>query len=147
MFIVGSFNQSVEMEIALSKIETLGISSEKILIVYMNDYLPSRSKKSTLEEIQSTAFEIGVAVATGLSVIGASIGFALPLGPILLGLLFAVIGFTIGFCTYYFIRRKKAINQPKGGHEVTLIIECPKENLHEIKEILWDNRALSIGVR
>ncbi|KAB7670705.1 hypothetical protein [Bacillus sp. B1-b2] len=147
MFLVGSFNQSVELEIALSKIEELGVTPEKILIVFMNDHLPSRSKKKSLEEVQSTAFEIGIAIATGLSVIGASIGFKLPIGPIFTGLLFALVGFLLGFITYYFTNRKKSLKHPKGGHDVILIIQCPKEHLNEIKEILWKNHALSIGVR
>ena len=147
MIIVGTFYQSVDLEIALSQIEKEGIPAEEMMVVFMNEHLPNRSKKRDIKEIHSSAFEIGIAFATGLTVIGASIGFKFLWGPILTGLLAAIIGFVTGYSSYYFANRKKARTTFINSNEVTLIIQCSKEQRNEIHEILWNHHALSVGMR
>ncbi|HWJ77025.1 MAG TPA: hypothetical protein VNR61_02990 [Niallia sp.] len=147
MIIVGTFYQSIDMEIALSQIEKRGIPAEKMLVIFMNEYLPVRSNKNQLKDIHSSSFEIGIAFATGLAVIGSSLGFKFFLGPIITGVLAAIIGFSIGYSIYYFTNRKKSLTKPIKQNEVTIIIECPNEQKLEISELLWRHKAISVGIK
>jgi hypothetical protein len=147
MIIVGTFQPSIEIEHALSEIEQYGITPEEMMVLYMNEFQPIRNKKKFPIDIHVSSFEIGIAFATGLAVIGASIGFKLILGPIFSGLLAAFIGFTFGYSIYYFFHRKKDSSMHKSLPEIILIIQSPKELAPSIKQILWKHKANSVGMR
>jgi hypothetical protein len=140
MLIIGIFEQSIEMEQALAEIENSSIPKEHILVTFMDN----DPKKNNFREHSPHAFEIGISIATGCAVIGASSGFVLKWGPIIWGLIGALIGFTIGVIAYYFI--KKARTKKKStNREVTILIQCTKEQSPQIRNILWNYQALSVG--
>jgi hypothetical protein len=53
------------------------------------------------KHLRFKAIEVGMACATGFSVLGASAGFVLAWGPVIWGLLAACFGFGIGFGLYF----------------------------------------------
>jgi hypothetical protein len=146
MNIFATFEQSIEIEQALAELESSFIPSDQILVVYM-DKVPSpvqlTGRKS---EIHSNAFEVGIACATGSAVIGACIGFVLVWGPIIWGLICVIIGFTIGYCLYYFLKKDSVhtLLQKKEA-EVLVIIQCAEILAHPIREILWKYQAFTVG--
>lgn len=147
MIIVGAFQPSIEIDHALSEIEQYGIPPEEMMVLYMNEFPPISHKKKISIDIHVSSFEIGIAFATGLSVIGASIGFKLILGPIFSGLLAAIIGFFFGYFLYYFFHRKKKYSMQQSIPEVILIIQSPRDIAPSIKQILWKHKAKSVGMR
>lgn len=147
MIIVGTFQPSIEIDHALSEIEQYGIPPEEIMVLYMNELPPISNKKKSPIDLHVSSFEIGIAFATGLAVIGASIGFKLFLGPIFSGILAAIIGFFFGYYLYYFSQRKKKNRQHQNIPEIILIIQSPREIASSIKQILWEHKAKSVGMR
>ncbi|UTI43129.1 hypothetical protein [Niallia sp. RD1] len=146
MIIVGTFQPSIEIERALSEIEELGILPEEMMVLYMDEFPPKSNKKKDSADLHVSSFEIGIAFATGLAVIGASVGFKLVVGPIFSGILAAIIGFFSGYCLYLFQRKKKNKMHPSMP-EIIVLIQSSKEDAPIIKEILWRNKAQSVGMR
>ncbi|KOP71703.1 hypothetical protein ACFFHH_14625 [Cytobacillus solani] len=146
MIIIGMFEQSIELEQALTVLENSSISRDQILVVFMDDKPSPIQISGRTQNIHSNAFEIGMASATGCAVIGASVGFTLYLGPIICGLLGALIGFTIGYALYYFPNKSKAQSKKtKKIPEVAVIIQCAKSQLSFIEDILWKYQAITVG--
>lgn len=146
MIIVGTFEQSIELEQALTVLENSSISKDQILVVFMDDKPSPIQIPGRTQNIHSNAFEVGIASATGCAVIGASVGYTLYLGPIICGLLGAVIGFAIGYALYFFPNKNKLkLRATKKQPEVAVIIQCTKSQFSFIENIMWENHAISVG--
>lgn len=142
MLVIGHFEQSIELEQALAVLEDHSIPSDRIIIAFMDN----EQLTSPYREYSPHPFEIGIATATGCAVIGASSGFVLPWGPIIVGLLAAIIGFFIGYSFYSLIKKQKLKSKQKHSkHEVTVIIQSTVEQAPQVKEILWQFQAHSVG--
>lgn len=95
-------NQYVEM--AISTLEKNGILKENIFAVPLDNRIENRKVFDTIHRSDGITFiDIGIAMATGFSVVGASIGFKLTWGPIYWWLISAYIGFVLGFAIRLFI--------------------------------------------
>ncbi|WP_308636930.1 hypothetical protein [Paenibacillus silvisoli] len=102
------------------------------------------------EDIKVRGFEIGTAFATGLGVIGASVGFKLTWGPIAWGMIFAFIGLFIGFGAVCLNRLRKGerpiTRSPRRPQpEIVVIVYCSEEKSAEVRNIFWAYRAISVG--
>ncbi|WP_102273493.1 hypothetical protein [Cytobacillus massiliigabonensis] len=146
MIIIGMFEQSIELEQVLTILENSSISKNQILVIFMDDMPSPIQIPGRTQNIHSNAFEIGMASATGCAVIGASVGFKLYLGPIICGLLGAIIGFAIGYALYFFPNKNKPRSKKvKKSAEVAVIIQCTKSQLSCIEDTLWKYKAISVG--
>ncbi|MCM3691848.1 inorganic phosphate transporter [Neobacillus niacini] len=146
MNLFATFEQSIDIEQALAEIESSLISRDQILVVYMDNEPSPEKLTGRTREIHSNAFEVGMACATGSAVIGACIGFVLVWGPIIWGLICVLIGFTIGYSVYYFLKKDSVhTRRLKKEPEVLVIIQCTEIHVHPIREILWKYRALTVG--
>ncbi|GEM_PF-411864 len=151
MIIVSTFENTLEAEQALGVLEKLGVDACDILVVPMRLYFEDTSRLALrADDIHAKAFEVGMAAATALGVIGASMGFVWTWGPILWGIIYAVVGFFIGFLgvhLYRVLRGEQTIarspRRPKP--ELVVIIQCDERQSPEIRTILWQYRAISVG--
>ncbi|WP_127492606.1 hypothetical protein [Paenibacillus glycanilyticus] len=146
MIIIGTFTHSIELEHALTKLESIGIARERLLVVCMdkesNTY---RSEQQSQASSLSTGVEIGLACATALSVIGTSLGFIWTWGPVIWGLIFAFIGFGLGFgINAIFLNKHATHNRHKA--EVTVIVQCQAKQADEVQQVMWASRALTVGL-
>jgi hypothetical protein len=146
MNLFATFKQSIELEQALAELESSCVSTNQILVIYMENEPAQVQLTGRTREIHSNSFEAGMASATGSAVIGASIGFVLAWGPIIWGLICVIIGFTIGYSVYYFLKKNSVhTRRLKKEPEVLVIIQCTEIQVHPIREILWKYRALTVG--
>lgn len=146
MLIIGTFEHCIELEQALAILEHSGIPREHILVVPMDtDPQPPIKLATKLGDRYSAAIEIGMACATGCSAMGTCFGFILTWGPIFWGLLAALIGFIIGFGLYLLVNKGAHRHLPKRLPEVTVIVQCPKEQSILVMETMWQYRVLTIG--
>ncbi|EOR25632.1 hypothetical protein A499_04606 [Niallia nealsonii AAU1] len=134
MIIVGTFQPSIEIERALSEIEELGILPEEMMVLYMDEFPPKSNKKKDSADLHVSSFEIGIAFATGLAVIGASVGFKLVVGPIFSGILAAIIGFFSGYCLYYLFHRKKKIGCIQACQKLLYLSKAQKRMPQPLKK-------------
>ncbi|NYV67231.1 hypothetical protein HYI36_18330 [Bacillus sp. Gen3] len=149
MQLYSTFENSIFLEMAIATLEKKGINKENIFAVPLDNRTEERKMFDSIHRSDGTSLvDIGMALATGFSVIGASIGFKLSWGPIYWGLISACLGFILGFIIRLFIecvikKRKRIL---KGKHsEVILIINCEENQAEFIENILWSHLALGVA--
>lgn len=148
MIVIGAFLYSLNVELLLANVEKNRIERKYIMVVPM-DMDPANP--SWLEDkkrhLHSKAIETGMACATGFSVIGASAGFILAWGPVIWGLMAAGLGFSIGFGTYFWAKRlSRYRDRPAKLPEITLLVQCRDEQAEQIRNLMWQHSALTVGI-
>jgi hypothetical protein len=144
-----TFESNGFLEMAVSTLEKRGIPKESIFAVPLDNRKEDRKIFDTLHRSDGTTLiDIGIGLATVLSVIGASIGFKLAWGPIYWGLIGAFVGFVLGFAIRLVMELvvKKNKRVLKGKHsEVILIVDCEESQAELIEDILWSHFALGVA--
>ncbi|MED4205016.1 hypothetical protein [Neobacillus mesonae] len=149
MQLFSTFETTGYLEMAISTLEKNGMKKESIFAVPLDNRAEDRKIFDTLHRSDGTSLiDIGMGLATALSVIGASIGFKLAWGPIYWGLIGAFVGFVLGFAIRLFmelvIKKKKRVL--KGKHaEVILIVDCEESQAELVEDILWSHFALGVA--
>ncbi|MEH7225514.1 hypothetical protein V7112_17030 [Bacillus sp. JJ1566] len=149
MQVFATFDSNDYVEIAITVIEKKGINSENIFAVPLDNRTEDVKLFDTLHRSDGTTLiDIGMALATAFSVIGASIGFKLSWGPIYWGLIGAAIGFIIGFAIRLYVElvyKKKKKSQKGKYAEIILIVDCEESQAALVESILWEHFALGVA--
>ncbi|MCG1023423.1 hypothetical protein [Sutcliffiella horikoshii] len=149
MQLYSTFEHTIHLEMALNTLEKKGIKKESIFVVPLDNRKETHKVFDTLHRSDGTSLiDIGAALGTALSVIGASIGFRLAWGPIYWGLIGAAIGFIIGVIIRLFteIILKKQRRLLKGFQsEIIVIIECEESQGEVVENILFSHYALGVA--
>jgi hypothetical protein len=144
-----TFEGNAFIEMAISTLEKKGIKKENIFAVPLDNRTDDRKIFDTIHRSDGTSMvDIGMALATAFSVIGASIGFKLAWGPIYWGLISAFIGFVVGFAIRLFTEKviKKRRRVLKGTpSEIILIVDCTESQAEIVENILWEHFALGVA--
>ncbi|HYE12407.1 MAG TPA: hypothetical protein VEF53_19745 [Patescibacteria group bacterium] len=147
MIVIGTFEYSIDLELLLANLEDTHIAREHIMVVPM-DIDPQNPFRfdSKKRDLRYKGTEVGMAVATGCSVIGTSAGFILAWGPVFWGLVAAAIGFFIGFGIYFFTHKPSNYRQqPNILPGIIVIVQCKDEQLRLITDAMWKYSALTVG--
>lgn len=149
MQVYSTFEQTVFLEMAISTLEKKGIKKENIFLVPLDNRTEERKVFDTIYRSDGTSLvDIGMALATAFSVIGASIGFKLAWGPIYWGLIGAFIGFVIGFSIRLFtelvLKKKKRVLKGRRS-EIIAIVECEDTQGELVENILWNHYAYGVA--
>jgi hypothetical protein len=147
--IFSTFETTSYLEMAILTLEKKGIKKESIFAVPLDNRTEERKVFDTLHRSDGTSLiDIGMALATAFSVVGASIGFKLSWGPIYWGLISAFIGFVLGFAIRLFteivLKKKKRLIRGKHS-EIILIIDCDETLAELVENILWSHFALGVA--
>ncbi|MCC3357931.1 hypothetical protein [Bacillus sp. REN16] len=150
MQLFATFDSHGYLEIAIAAIEKKGIKSENIFAVPLDNRTEDLKLFDTLHRSDGTTLiDIGVALATAFSVIGASVGFKLTWGPIYWGLIGAAIGFIVGLLIRLFVetvyKKKKRLKKGKIA-EIILIIDCEETEAKQVESILWEHFAMGVAL-
>jgi hypothetical protein len=149
MQIFSTFEHSSYLELAITSLEKVGVKKESILAVPLINRVEDRRIFDTLHRADGISlFDKGAAIGTAFSVIGASVGFRLEWGPIYWGIIGAASGFILGFIIDYIIykvvhKRNRVVKGKKS--EVVLVVECQKELVEKVEEVLWEHLALGVA--
>ncbi|MED3727630.1 hypothetical protein HPB58_11855 [Priestia filamentosa] len=149
MQIFATFEYSTYLELAISELEKKEIRRENIFIVPLDNRTEDRKMFDSLHRADGVSLiDLGMALATAFSVVGASIGFKLEWGPIYWGIISAIIGFILGFLIKLFIfkviKKKKRLLRGKHG-EIIIIVDCDGRQVEMVEQILWNNLALGVS--
>ena len=149
MQLFSTFEHNIQIEMAITTLEKKGIRKENIYVLPLDNRMEERKVFDTMHRSDGTSLiDIGAALATAFSVIGASIGFKLALGPIYWGLIGAFSGFILGFAIRLFteIVFKKKLRRLKGIHsEIIVIVECEESQGELVENILYSHSALGVA--
>jgi hypothetical protein len=149
MQLFSTFQHTVHTELAIATLEKKGIKKEDIFVVPLDNRMEERKVFDNINRSDGTSLiDIGAALATVFSVIGASIGFKLAWGPIYWGLIGAAVGALIGFAIRLFteIIIKKKRRLLKGVQsELIVIVECKDSQAEMVENILFGHYALGVA--
>jgi hypothetical protein len=149
MQLFSTFEHTVYIELAIATLEKKGIKKENIFIVPLDNRTEERKIFDSLKRSDGTSLiDVGAALATAFSVIGASVGFKLSWGPIYWGLIGAFVGFILGFAIRLFTEKviKKRGRLLKGFHsELIVIVECEEPQGELVENILFTHHALGVA--
>lgn len=147
MYIVSTFEHSINLESAVTAIQMKGVAKEDILAVPLDKRSEHKMLFDTTHASDSLSMlDLPVILATMLTLLGAIYGFILPPGPILCGLIGMAAGFSIGFLIKLITMKKFSNRQKdKKATEVVLIITCSESQMESVQDTLWANSALGVS--
>lgn len=154
MFVTGSFEYNMHLELAISELEKRSVPREAIAAVLMDSRVEERKIIDTIHRADGiSSFDAAALFGTFGMLMGAIYGFVLYWGPIIWGLIGLIGGAVIGLAGDVFLSRILFKNRTErrtgyvGGAaaHVFLIVECDDDSQTMVKEVLWDNLALGVG--
>ncbi|MFB5191376.1 hypothetical protein [Alicyclobacillus fastidiosus] len=150
MYVVGSFEHSLFVELVISEIEEAGVSQEQILAIPLDKRNEKPKLFDTAQYADGKSFlDLALVLGTIGMLLGAIYGFVLPLGPIIWALFGLVTGAWIGFIVKFIVIRRQANKQLQTGRgkttEVVIMVNCPENRVKEIQHILWAHHAQAVG--
>ncbi len=149
MLVFCTFEQSLELESVLARLESIGIAREDLLAVPMDPASDESAGSIIHVERSTTVFDVGMATATAAAVVGMSMGFVLAWGPVICGVLFAAIGYLAGAVIRMLLNKRsiaKRRDRLADSKEVTVVIQCTREKLDVVRKTIEHYGAITIGV-
>lgn len=149
MYVVASFHYNLHTEIALARVEDLGIKKEHILAIPLEKRGETRNIFDTIHHADGVSlFDGGAILGAACMVIGVIYGFVLAWGPIIWGLIGMVGGFLAGFLldlSFSKFRHSRERRYVTDG-ELILMVYCSAQQAEDVKKTLWDHLALGVAV-
>lgn len=151
MYIIATFEHSLDLELIISELEDKGINKKSILALPLRKREEERKLFDTIHYADGISlFDGAFVLGSAFMVLGAVYGFIWEWGPIIWGLLGLIIGGLLGFIMDYFIGRfrkkpKRILQKKLIPTEVVLIIKSPAEKLEIFERILWEHLALGVA--
>lgn len=149
IYLIASFHYCMHTEIAIAKVEELGIKKEQILVVPLELKGETRNIFDTIHHADGVSmFDGGAILGCVLMVLGVIYGFVWAWGPIIWGLLGLAGGFLIGFLLDIFFskfRHSRGRRREKDA-ELFVIVHCDQQKMEAVKKALWDHLALGVAV-
>ena len=146
MQVISSFEYSSLLELAINQLEEIGILTEDIVIVPLENTVREKKLFDTIHRSDGLSlFDLAAVLATVFSVLGASYGFMWKWGPIIWGLIGLAFGAIIGFIIDFLMTKKRIAKKKANNTEVILIIKCKEHQYQLVRNILSENLAFGIG--
>jgi hypothetical protein len=146
MMVIATFENSIFIELAISALEQKGIPKERIFAAPLDKRQEPRQIFDTIHQADGISFfDAGAILGTCLMLLGAIYGAVLKWGPIIWGIIGAVVGIILGVGIKLLIFRKKQISRKKVTSEVVLLIRCDDHQWDVVEKILWENTALGLS--
>lgn len=149
MYVVASFHYNMQTEIAIAKVEELGIKKEQIFAVPLEKRGETRNIFDTIHHADGVSmFDGGAILGSGCMVLGVIYGFVLLWGPIIWGLIGLGGGFLVGFLLDISFTRFKHSKQRRKDTdgELFLMVHCNEHQAEAVKAALWDHLALGAAI-
>ncbi|GLG00161.1 hypothetical protein Alches_02000 [Alicyclobacillus hesperidum subsp. aegles] len=144
MRFVASFDHSLQLEVALSKLQQLHLGPESVLAVPLVRRSDGPRADTANHADQRAYFDLASLAAASGCFLGTVYGFVLPLGPVVWGLGGFAIGFAIGLFVKWICNRRKR-RTPSLPTEIVVVIECEEDAARQVEQILWSHGAFALA--
>lgn len=147
MYLAASFHFCLHTELAIAKVEELGVKKEQILAVPLQVRGETGNIFDTIHHADGISlFDGGAILGTACMVLGVIYGFVWEWGPIIWGLLGLGGGFLIGFLLDIFLSRVTKERRKDSDAEMFVMINCEDSQAKEVEKALWDHLALGVAI-
>ncbi|MBU3112890.1 hypothetical protein [Clostridium lacusfryxellense] len=147
MYIISTFDYSINLEIAITSIQMKGVQKENIFAVPVDKANEKFKMLDTIHHSDSVSLiDLASILGAIFMLFGSIYGFVLKWGPVWWGIIGLAFGLASGVVIKYiylksYLSMRISIKEP----EVVLIVEC-KETLSEmVVDTLWSNHALGVS--
>jgi hypothetical protein len=147
MYIMSTFDYSVDLEIAINSIQMKGVEKENIFAVPVDKANENIELMDSIHHSDSVSLmDLAAILGAIFMLFGSAYGFVLKWGPVWWGVIGLGFGFGSGIVIKLILLKKFSDRQRSTKEpEVILIIEC-KESLAEVVvSTLWSNHALGVS--
>ncbi|MFZ3588831.1 hypothetical protein ACOI1C_06005 [Bacillus sp. DJP31] len=148
MYVIASFQYSVDLELAIAEIENIGIQKHEILVLPLDKRTEGNRLFDSMHHSDGKSFvELAAVLGTIFMLLGSIYGFVLKWGPIIWALIGLIFGSMLGFFIDYFYSKYKheKVLTTENLTEVFLMIHCKDFQVDQVKKILWEQQALGLG--
>jgi len=147
MYIISTFDYSVNLELALTSIQMKGVEKENIFVVPVDKSNEEINLFDSIHHSDSVSLlDLASVLGAIFMLFGSIYGFVLKWGPVWWGVIGLVFGFSIGFIIKLILLKKYSNRKKsKKESEVIIIIECKETLVEMVKDILWSNHALGVS--
>jgi pilus assembly protein TadC len=147
MYIIGTFQHGIYLELALKDILNKGIERKHILCVPLNKRVETKKFFDTIHRSDGrNTMGLPFFLATAFALFGAIYGFLWKWGPIIWGGLGFLAGLAVGFLIDFILF--KIYNKSKRKDnltEVIVMIHCDETKEKEITDIFWEQGAFGVA--
>ncbi len=141
------FESSPYVELAISKLEECGYGH--LYAVPLDNRVRDMKLVDTMHGTDGTSLvDAGLVLAMMFGTIGVALGFEWTLGPVYGGLIGAAGGFAVGFVIDVIknaIKRKRFGAAKSKLAPIIVIVQCAREEVEFVKQLLWNHRALGVA--
>ena len=145
MYILSTFDESNDLELAIKEVQKKGITRENILDVPMEKNVKNVKLFDSIHSSDGLSLlDFPIVLATIFCLVGSIYGFLLTWGPLLWGLIGMFVGFTLGLIVKLIMTKMEIKQNNKKATEVVLLIQCEETQGEMIKDLLWNYHALGV---
>jgi len=147
MYIISTFDYSVNLEVAIASIQMKGVEKENIFAVPVDKENEKLNLMDTIHHSDSVSLlDLGAILGAVFMLFGSIYGFVLKWGPVWWGVIGLAFGVGVGILIKL-VLLKKYSNRRKSEKEseVILIIECKEILVEMVVDTLWSNHALGVS--
>ena len=146
MYIVSTFEHTIKLETAVTAIEMKGIPKEDILAVPMDKKNEDRVIFDQTHYSDSLSMlDLPIILAVLFALLGLIYGFVLDWGPVIWALIGTVFGAGVGMLIKLYTMKKHRKKQMAETPEVVLLITCRENQVDMVTDTLWANSALGVS--
>ncbi|NSL50956.1 hypothetical protein HR057_04150 [Bacillus sp. P2(2020)] len=148
MYVIASFEHSIDLELALTALEQEEIRKNQILAIPLNKRTEKRKLFDTIHRSDGLSlFDVGAILGACCMLLGAIYGMVLKWGPILWGLIGLIGGLTLGILLKVLFVKKQNKKQANDEirTEVFVLIQCREDQSKIVENILWSHEALGVA--
>lgn len=152
MYIIATFEHSLEIELLISELIEIGINKKSILALPLRKREEERKLFDSIHQADGISLFDGAFILGSIfMVLGVIYGFILEWGPIIWGLVGLMFGGVFGFIMDYYIGRfrkkpKKIFKTKLIPTEVVLIVKSSEEKIEIVEKMLWKRLALGVAI-
>lgn len=145
MVVMSVFQQSIQVELAVTALEEEGVPKDRILAVPIEKKLRNGKLFDTMHtSTGDSMFDWPMIIGALLMLLGCIYGFVLPWGPVIWGTIGAAAGFGLGLAVKIVRLKKKGAASYE--NEVVIAVSCDKNEADKFRSLLMNNGALGVSL-
>lgn len=147
MYIMSTFDYSVDLEIAITSIQMKGVEKENIFAVPVDKANENIKLMDSIHHSDSVSLmDLAAILGAIFMIFGSVYGFVLKWGPVWWGVIGLAFGFGSGMVIKLILLKKYSDRQRSTKEpEVILIIECKDSLAEVVVSTLWSSHALGVS--
>lgn len=149
MLVICTFDHSLHLELAITKLEQEGIKKDNILAAPLERRKEEKKIFDTIHHSDGISlFDGALTLGTVFMVLGTIYGFIWTWGPIIWGLIGLFVGTGSGLMLDLLFNKQKSSAKKIGDNfsEVVIIIKCSEDQASMVKQVLWEHNSLGVSL-